>query len=138
MFSRKNAQINNLDKQIEKTLEKNKTIEDEIASIKLELKNKEEEIVKLTSICDEYADEILQLETQLLESGLITETINNLLSQSQDSKDDINIDITTNSNKPEDTKQISKSPQKTTNKLNKFIARTFSHRSQDHPIVSLI
>ena len=148
MFSRKNAQINNLDKQIDKTIEKCKTIEDEISSIKNELKNKEDEIEQLTSSCEEYSNEISQLETQLLDSGLVIEQINNLLSERQtqtqdykDHKDCIENDITnnsSNSSKIEDTKYISKSPEKATNKLNKFLARTFSHRSRDHSTVSSI
>ena len=77
MFSRTNAIVNNIDKQINKNLDKSKKLDEEISINKQELNTRQDEIDNLNCKCDELIAMKYNLEQELLNIGISIEQLNN-------------------------------------------------------------
>ena len=140
MFSRANATVNNIDKQISKTAEKCKKLEEDITLNKNELITRQDEIEQLTRICDENLEEKSNLEQELLDKGISITQLNNILAQSQR---DFNIDVDHISNCSNSSNIMSPispiSPITSKKKSENFFSRTFSKKpEQNHISISSV
>jgi hypothetical protein len=81
MFSRSNVAVINLDKLINKTFEKCKKLEEDIAKNKNYLENIQNEIDKLTLECDNIIEERISIEQNLIAKGITMEQLNKIIQQ---------------------------------------------------------
>lgn len=86
MFSRANAGVINIDKQITKATEKCKKLEDEIGFNKRDLESKQIEIERIAWVCDNKIEEQAALEQELLSRGISRQQLETILSQPANSK----------------------------------------------------
>ena len=142
IFTRANATVNNIDKQICKATDKCKKIEDQIACSKYELDTKQNEIEQLTYKYDENLEEKSKVEEELLNNGFTIEQLNDIIMKSQFQIQISNVtehlgNCNSDSNEPRSSYislNGSKNPihPKTKNDKNdKYFSRTFSNRSHE-------
>lgn len=125
IFSRSNATMINIDKQICKTTDKCKRLEEEIEFNKHELKIKQDEIEQLTSKYEEALDEKSNLEQKLIEYGFSTEYLIDML--------EYNKTQASNSINEIDEPEINYESFQDTHKLNN-LSRTFSNSNKKENI----
>ena len=155
IFTRANATVNNIDKQICKAADKCKKIEDQIAWNKHELDSKQDEIEQLTYKYDENLDEKSKVEEELLNNGFTIEQLNDIIMKFQiqisnvaeylsNSNSNSNNNGNCDSNEPRPS-YISLNSSKNLihpihpqNKNDKYPSRTFSNRSHECFAVSSV
>ena len=134
MFTRSNASIINLDKQINKTTDKCLKLEDEIAKNKNYLETKQHEIDQIAFACDNVIEERAAIEQDLLSIGFTVEQLHKIHQPFH-----IQVDQHSNSSLDDLTKTSSKNssaPKSPMSKTNNNLIRTSSKRSNDHIVVS--
>lgn len=145
IFTRANATVNNIDKQICKAADKCKKIEDQIACSKYELDTKQNEIEQLTYKYDENLEEKSKVEEELLNNGFTIEQLNDIIMKFQFQIQISNVtehlgngnsigNCNSDSNEPRSSYislNGSKNPIHSKTKNDKYFSRTFSNRSHE-------
>lgn len=142
IFTRASTIVNNIDKQINKTTDKCKKLEEDITWNKYELETKQNEIYQLTRTYDENLEAQSNLEQELLDKGLTIEQLYDMLVQSESRVSNVNI-ISNTAPEPRNSSISLNDSKKSINENNKYdrdtyFFRTFSNQNQENVVITSV